>query len=102
MEQYLECFIVNKDKIHHIEETFKSIGFKATFKSDDRIAFIKENTYFEYYRDTEDTRYIFHLITEDQDVQLYTYEYDKIDSKIKQIINKIGAKNETTTRNSKL
>jgi len=91
MELYMECVILDKDKIHQIEKTFLNEGFTTTHKDEDRIAFIKENTYFEYYRDG-DGRYMFHLINEEEESNLYTYEYGTIDSKVNQILKKIGVK----------
>lgn len=80
---------MDKDKIDQIEKTFLNEGFTVTHSDDDRIAVIKENTYFEYYRDG-DGRYMFHLINEDVETNLYTYDYEKIDTKVKQILKKIG------------
>lgn len=87
MESYLECLIMNKDKIDEIQDAFTEMGFKITHKSEDRIAFLKEDIYFEFYQDANDYRYFFRLINEDNEKTLYTYEYDKIDSKINQIIS---------------
>ncbi len=82
---------MNKDKIRDIEKLFLNEGFITTHKDEERIAFIKENTYFEYFQD-DDGRYNFHLMNEEVETNLYTFEFDKIDSKVKQILNKIGDK----------
>jgi len=89
MEDYYECLIVNKDKINEIEEIFNDLKFVTTFKNESRIALIRENIYFEYYKDEDDGRYNFNLIMENDECKLYTYEFSKIDNKLNQFINKI-------------
>jgi hypothetical protein len=100
IEEYLECLIETKDKIYEVEETFLNLGFKTTHLSEDRVALIKDDIYFEMYKECDTQRYVFRLITEENENYLYTFQIEKINTKIKNIINMIGeTKNEVTRRN---
>ena len=87
MEEYMECLILTKDKINNIEEKFHELDFKTTYKNDDRVAFIRENIYFEFHQDYDDGRYFFRLITEEEEKNLYTDDFGTIDTKIAKVLN---------------
>lgn len=93
VEIYLECYILNHEKMDEIESIFNEEEFITTHKDDGALALLRENTYIEYYHESAESRYYFHVIHEDLEKEFFTDRYDKIDTKINYVLKLIKTKN---------
>lgn len=77
---------MNKDKILEIQDIFEEQGFIVTHKDSETLCMLNENTYIEFYQESRDMRYYFHVLNENEEKMFYTDKFENIDKKITEII----------------
>jgi len=85
-ELYMECYIMNRDKILEIQDIFEEQGFIVTHKDSETLSMLNENTYIEFYQESKTMRYYFHVLGENEEKMFYTDVFENIDKKIVEIL----------------
>ena len=90
IEEYYEYLFEYRSMLIKIQDEFHAVGFKTTYKDDKRVAVIKENTYIEFYQDSDDEKYVFSIHHNNKQQRLFTNSFEKLEGKTREVIKLIG------------